>query len=67
MKATEIRQMPTPELLERLTQEEENLARMRFQVSTSQLTNTAQIRILRRDIARMQTVLSERKSSGEEK
>ncbi len=59
--------MPTPELLERLTQEEENLARMRFQVSTSQLTNTAQIRILRRDIARMQTVLSERKSSGEEK
>lgn len=67
MKATEIRQMPTPELLERLTQEEENLARMRFQVSTSQLTNTAQIRILRRDIARMQTVLIERKRSGEEK
>ena len=66
MKATEIRQMPTPELLERLTQDEENLARMRFQVSTSQLTNTAQIRILRRDLARMRTVLNERKRSGEE-
>ena len=65
MKATEIRQMSTVDLLNRLTLEEANLAHMRFQKATSQLTNTSQIHLLRRDIARMKTVLNERKDSGE--
>ncbi|MDH7515977.1 MAG: 50S ribosomal protein L29 [Bacteroidota bacterium] len=60
MKATEIRQMGDAELRERIAQDEEQLAKMRFQVATSQLTNTAKIRLLRRDIARMKTVLAER-------
>ena len=65
IKATEIRQMSEADLLQRLAQDEENLSKMRFQVATSQLTNTAQIRLLKRDIARMKTVLYERQRSGE--
>ncbi len=67
MKATEIRQMPDADLKERVAQDEEALAKMRFQVATSQLTNTARIRLLRRDIARMRTVLSERERGRAEK
>ena len=59
MKAAEIRQMTKQDLENRLAQEEDNLARMRFQVTTSQLTNTSQIRLVKKDIARMKTVLTE--------
>jgi large subunit ribosomal protein L29 len=65
MKAAEIRQMNQQDLLNRLAQEEQNLAQMRFQVTTSQLTNTSQIRLLKKDIARMKTVLTERQQRGE--
>lgn len=64
MKATEIRQMSDMELRERLLQEEKNLARMKFQASTSQLTNTSQIALIRKDIARMKTILNERAKTG---
>lgn len=64
MKATELRQMTPQEIQERLTQEMDNLSRMRFQLTTSQLTNTALIRRTRKDIARMKTVLTERAKSG---
>ena len=65
MKGSEIRQMTTPDLLGRIAQDEDQLAIMRFQVTTSQLTNTAQIRLLKKDIARLKTVLNERKRIGE--
>ena len=65
MKGSEIRQMTTTDLLGRITQDEDQLAKMRFQVATSQLTNTAQIRLLKKDIARLKTVLNERKRTGE--
>ena len=64
MKASELRQMSLPEIQERLTQEMDNLSRMRFQLTTSQLTNTSLIRKTRKDIARMITVLGERAKSG---
>lgn len=67
MKAAEIRQMSREDLLNRLTQEEEHLSRMQFQVTTSQLTNTSQIRLVKKDIARMKTVLTEWKQRGETK
>ncbi|MBL0177349.1 MAG: 50S ribosomal protein L29 [Ignavibacteria bacterium] len=65
MKGSEIRQMTTVDLLGRISQDEDNLSKMRFQVATSQLTNTAQIRLLKKDLARMKTVLNERKRTGE--
>jgi large subunit ribosomal protein L29 len=67
MRATEIRQMSRVDLIERLKQEQQNLETMRFQLASSQLTNTSQIALLRRDIARMKTVLTEWDQRGEQK
>ena len=38
----------------------EELMKLRFQQVTGQLTDTSRLRLLRRDIARMETILNER-------
>lgn len=53
--------MTSEEILQRIKEDEENIAQMRFWLATSQLTNTSKIRITRKDIARMYSVLTERK------
>ncbi len=60
MKIFEIREIPEAELAKRLKDEEENLVHLKFQKATSQLESPIKIRTLRRDIARMKTVLAER-------
>lgn len=60
MKIFEIRQMTDEELSKRIIEEESNLVDLRFALATKQLTNTAKIKLTRRDIARMKTVLRER-------
>jgi large subunit ribosomal protein L29 len=67
MKAREIRQMSKDELIHRIADDEENLATMRFQLATSQLTDTSQLRKVRKDIARMKTIISEWEHQGEKK
>lgn len=67
MKAMEIRQMSTKEIHDRLSEDQENLSTLHFQLASSQLADTSQIIKLRRDIARMTTILKERELSGEEK
>jgi large subunit ribosomal protein L29 len=67
MKATELRQLGRVDLVERLKNEMENLEKMRFQLASSQLTNTSQIALLRKDIARIKTVLTEKDKRGEQK
>lgn len=67
MKATEIRQMSIQEIRERMTEDQENLTTLHFQLASAQLANTSQIKMLRRDLARMSTILREREISGEEK
>jgi large subunit ribosomal protein L29 len=67
MKATEIRQMSIQEIRERMTEDQENLTTLHFQLASAQLANTSQIKMLRRDLARMRTILREREISGEEK
>ncbi|TAK53290.1 MAG: 50S ribosomal protein L29 [Bacteroidetes bacterium] len=57
MKIFEIRELPEPELRKRILEEEENLAHLKFQKATSQLESPMKIRISRRTIARMKTVL----------
>lgn len=67
MKPTEVRDKTPDELddlLERLRRERLNL---RFQQATGQLENVARMRLLRRDIARIETVRRERKLSKENK
>jgi len=58
--AKDIREIPTDELLKTLNETEETLYKQRFQHSLKQLQNTAYLKTLKKDIARMKTVLGER-------
>jgi large subunit ribosomal protein L29 len=57
MKIMEIREIPELELRKRIKDEEENLVHLKFQKATSQLESPIRIRTVRRDIAKMKTVL----------
>lgn len=65
MKAFELRDLSIEELKKRLADEEENLAHLRFQHATAQLESPAKLRAVRKDIARMKTLLRERALRGE--
>ena len=64
MKADEIREMSVEDLkakIEELTRERFNL---RFRSATESIENPMRFRGLRRDIARMQTILREKEANG---
>ena len=61
MKAEELRGFSLEELKKRLTEEEENLANLRFQLATSQLDSPIKVRTVRKEIARLQTLIREKK------
>jgi large subunit ribosomal protein L29 len=63
MKIHEIREMKNDELIKRIDEEEKNIIDLRFAHQLKQLTNTAKIKMTRRDISRMKTVLKERQKS----
>jgi len=58
MKALELKDLSIEELRRRLTDEQESLANLRFQLATSQLESPIKVRTVRRDIARIQTFLN---------
>ncbi len=60
MKALEIRQLETRELQEQLETKREELFKLRLSWSTGSLDNPNQMRVIRKDIARLLTVLHER-------
>jgi len=60
MKASEIREMSVAEIQQQLTETRHELLNLRFQTITGQLTDTSQIRVIRHDIARMETILREK-------
>ena len=57
MKASEVRAMPVDELNEKLVDLKEELFNLRFQLAANQLENTARIKAVKRDIARVKTAL----------
>ena len=59
MKASEIREMSAEELNEKLTSLKEELFALRFQHAVSQLENTARLKAVKKDIARVKTILRE--------
>jgi large subunit ribosomal protein L29 len=59
MKSEEIRKLTADEIQAKLLDTREELMKLRFQQVTGQLTDTSRLRILRRDIARMETILAE--------
>ncbi len=63
MKAHEIREMKKEELIKRIAEEEKNIIDLRFAHQLKQLTNTAKLKIAKKDIARMKTLLKEMEST----
>jgi large subunit ribosomal protein L29 len=59
MKSQEIRKLSVDEIQVKLTDSRDELMKLRFQQVTGQLTDTNRLRILRRDIARFETILNE--------
>jgi len=66
MTATEAREMTDTEIRERIEEIQEELFKLRFRSATQALENPTLIRSLRRDLARLKTVQTERSSAGEE-
>jgi large subunit ribosomal protein L29 len=60
MRPEEIRAMSSEELVRKLDDLKEELFNLRFQMATAQLDNPMRIREVRRDIARVKTILRER-------
>lgn len=59
MKADDLRELTAQELQERLDESKEELFNLRFQLATNQLDNTARLGEVRKDIARLATVIRE--------
>lgn len=64
-KAAELRELPDEDLVERIEGAKEELFNLRFQLATGQLDNTARLRELRHEVARIATVLREREIERE--
>jgi large subunit ribosomal protein L29 len=64
MKAADLRARTKDELGEQLLQLKKEQFNLRFQRATGQLENTARVREVRRDIARIKTLLAEAARAG---
>jgi large subunit ribosomal protein L29 len=64
MKTSEIRNLKIEEVESKLADAREELMKFRFQQVSGQLPDASQLRIKRRDIARMLTILNERKAEA---
>ena len=58
--APELRELSVDELAARLREHKEELFNLRFQVATGQLDNNRRLQTVRRDIARIYTIMRER-------
>ncbi len=66
MTAKEIREKSNTEILAEIEALKDELFNLRFQQATGQLTNTARLKAVKKDIARMKTVLTERELSNQD-
>jgi len=64
VKPAEIRDLTDAEIRDRIGQIREELFRLRFRAATQPLENPALVRSLRRDMARLHTILREREREG---
>ncbi|MBE6825745.1 MAG: 50S ribosomal protein L29 [Oscillospiraceae bacterium] len=59
MKASEIKEMSVDEMNQKLVSLKEELFALRFQLAVNQLDNTAKVKAVKKDIARVKTCLRE--------
>ncbi|HLF02845.1 MAG TPA: 50S ribosomal protein L29 [Anaerolineales bacterium] len=65
MKTKDVRALQTGEIESKLDDTREELFKLRFQMTTGVLTDTSRLTELKRDIARLMTVLRERQLAAE--
>ena len=65
MNVADLREMSKEELMDSLADAKEERFKLRFQHATNQLDNTARMRSVKADIARILTVLRERELTGD--
>lgn len=66
MSAKELREKTNEELNAQLNAYKDELFNLRFQQATGQLENTARLKTVKKSIARIKTVLTERANAGQE-
>jgi large subunit ribosomal protein L29 len=62
----ELRELSDDELLDRLGEVKQDVFTLRFQIATGQAENTTLLRIAKRDVARIHTILREREIAAAE-
>lgn len=60
MKSSDIRNMSKDEIETKITELKSELLNLRFQMATGNLEDTAQIKNIKKDVARMKTILNEK-------
>ena len=65
MKYKDIQALSDAELAQKLDESRAELFNLRFQMATSQLDNTARVKLVKRDIARVQTEIRARQIAAE--
>jgi large subunit ribosomal protein L29 len=60
MKAADIRELPVADVAARINELEEERFRLQFRSATEPLEDPLRLRVLRKDIARLQTILNEK-------
>ena len=63
-KVEDIRKLAVEEIRTKMADLRDELMKMRFQQVTGQLTDTSRLRALRREVARMETILRESDTLG---
>ena len=64
MRADEIRELSADDIKARVAELEEERFRLRFRSATETLENPLRLRTIRRDIARLKTIMSEKQNPG---
>jgi large subunit ribosomal protein L29 len=64
MKAAQVRGMTLDQLNDELVKLKKEQFNLRFQAASGQLENTARVREIRRDIARIQTITRQKSATG---
>lgn len=64
LQADDIREMQDPDIRARIAELEEERFRLRFRAATQPLEDPLRLRVLRKEIARLNTVLRERTGGG---
>jgi len=67
MKAKEARELSTGEVATKLRETRDQLLHLRLRKNTGQIEKTHELRALRKDVARLETVLKQKAESGNRK